>query len=636
MKQIILGTAGHIDHGKTSLVKALTGTDTDRLKEEKERGITIELGFASLDLPGGRHLSIVDVPGHEKFVKNMVAGASGIDMVAMIIAADEGVMPQTREHLEICALLGIRYGLVVLTKADMVDEEWLELAKEDVMDFVQGTFLEDQPMISVSSTTGAGIPELLKALDDLTNEVPERSATALFRLPVDRVFTMKGFGTVITGSLISGKIRVGETIMVYPSRVTSKVRGIQVHNDSVEEAYAGMRTAINFQGLEKASVNRGDILARPGTLKPNFMADLDFKYLKSNVKPLKNRTRVRFHTGTSEIPGNLILLDREDIKPGESAVVQIRLDEPVNIVKDDRFVVRSYSPVRTIGGGNILNPIPEKHKRFSPEITEGLETLIQGSSEDLIAYHVKTSGVSGLSFSDLILMTNLPEKALSQAVQSLLSDKTLILTDKENQVYIHRDTSLAIQEQVRRYLTDFHEIQPLKPGMSKEELKSKFPLIPNAKLFNQTLDRMVKDNHIVIAEDVVRLANHKISLGVDQTKVRDTILKTYRDSGLAPPYFRDVAKEMDMDPQSVKDVLMHLVEEGVIIKTKDDLYFYRSAMEDLKQRIIDFLENHGEITIPQFKELTGASRKYLIPLIEYFDAEKLTIRVGDIRKLRKA
>jgi len=636
LKQIILGTAGHIDHGKTSLVKALTGTDTDRLKEEKERGITIELGFASLDLPGGRHLSIVDVPGHEKFVKNMVAGASGIDMVAMIIAADEGVMPQTREHLEICALLGIRYGLVVLTKADMVDEEWLELAKEDVMDFVQGTFLEDQPMISVSSTTGAGIPELLKALDDLTNEVPERSATALFRLPVDRVFTMKGFGTVITGSLISGKIRVGETIMVYPSRVTSKVRGIQVHNDSVEEAYAGMRTAINFQGLEKASVNRGDILARPGTLKPNFMADLDFKYLKSNVKPLKNRTRVRFHTGTSEIPGNLILLDREDIKPGESAVVQIRLDEPVNIVKDDRFVVRSYSPVRTIGGGNILNPIPEKHKRFSPEITEGLETLIQGSSEDLIAYHVKTSGVSGLSFSDLILMTNLPEKALSQAVQSLLSDKTLILTDKENQVYIHRDTSLAIQEQVRRYLTDFHEIQPLKPGMSKEELKSKFPLIPNAKLFNQTLDRMVKDNHIVIAEDVVRLANHKISLGVDQTKVRDTILKTYRDSGLAPPYFRDVAKEMDMDPQSVKDVLMHLVEEGVIIKTKDDLYFYRSAMEDLKQRIIDFLENHGEITIPQFKELTGASRKYLIPLIEYFDAEKLTIRVGDIRKLRKA
>lgn len=636
MKQIILGTAGHIDHGKTSLVKALTGTDTDRLKEEKERGITIELGFASMDLPGGRHLSIVDVPGHEKFVKNMVAGASGIDMVAMIIAADEGVMPQTREHLEICTLLGIQYGLVVLTKADMVDEEWLELAKEDVRDFVRGTFLEDKPMISVSSTTGNGIPELLKTLDDLTIEVPERSATSLFRLPVDRVFSMKGFGTVITGSLISGKIRVGETIMVYPSGITSKVRGIQVHNDTVEEAHAGMRTAINFQGLEKASVNRGDILARPGTLKPSFMVDLDFKYLKSNVKPMKNRTRIRFHTGTSEIPGNLILLDREEIKPGESAVVQIRLDSPVNLVKDDRFVARSYSPVRTIGGGTILNPIAEKHKRFHAEITEGFETLLQGSPEDLSALHVKTSGVSGLCFSDLVLMTNLPEKTLSQTLQGLLSNKTLILTDKENQVYIHRDTSLAIQEQIRNYLTDFHEKQPLKPGMSKEELKSKFPLIPNAKLFNQTLDRMAKDNHIVIAEDVVRLASHKISLGVDQTKVRDTILKTYRDAGLVPPYFRDVAKDMDMDPQSVKDVLMHLVEEGVIVKTKDDLYFDRSTMENLKKNIISFLEKNGEIAIPQFKELTGASRKYLIPLIEYFDAEKVTIRVGDSRKLRKA
>jgi selenocysteine-specific elongation factor len=636
LKQIILGTAGHIDHGKTSLVKALTGTDTDRLKEEKERGITIELGFASMDLPGGRHLSIVDVPGHEKFVKNMVAGASGIDMVAMIIAADEGVMPQTREHLEICTLLGIQYGLVVLTKADMVDEEWLELAKEDVRDFVRGTFLEDKPMISVSSTTGNGIPELLKTLDDLTIEVPERSATSLFRLPVDRVFSMKGFGTVITGSLISGKIRVGETIMVYPSGITSKVRGIQVHNDTVEEAHAGMRTAINFQGLEKASVNRGDILARPGTLKPSFMVDLDFKYLKSNVKPMKNRTRIRFHTGTSEIPGNLILLDREEIKPGESAVVQIRLDSPVNLVKDDRFVARSYSPVRTIGGGTILNPIAEKHKRFHAEITEGFETLLQGSPEDLSALHVKTSGVSGLCFSDLVLMTNLPEKTLSQTLQGLLSNKTLILTDKENQVYIHRDTSLAIQEQIRNYLTDFHEKQPLKPGMSKEELKSKFPLIPNAKLFNQTLDRMAKDNHIVIAEDVVRLASHKISLGVDQTKVRDTILKTYRDAGLVPPYFRDVAKDMDMDPQSVKDVLMHLVEEGVIVKTKDDLYFDRSTMENLKKNIISFLEKNGEIAIPQFKELTGASRKYLIPLIEYFDAEKVTIRVGDSRKLRKA
>ena len=637
LKQIILGTAGHIDHGKTSLVRALTGIDTDRLKEEKARGITIELGFASLELPNGQRLGIVDVPGHEKFVKNMVAGASGIDIVAMIIAADEGVMPQTREHLEICTLLGIRYGLVVMTKADMVeDEEWLELAKEDVADFVRGTFLEGRPVVSVSSTTGKGIPELLKTLQDLADEVPERSSNNLFRLPVDRVFTMKGFGTVITGSLISGKIKVGETIMVYPSGVTSKVRGLQVHNDTLEEAHAGMRTAINFQGLDKAAVNRGDILARPNTLKPSFMVDVSFHYIKSNLRPVKNRTQVRFHTGTSEILGNLILLDREELKPGESTVAQIRMEEPVSLVKDDRFVIRSYSPVRTIGGGVILNPIPEKHKRFKPEITDGLNSLVHTSPEEIISYHVKSSGVAGLSFSDLILVCNLSEKNLSQALQGLLTGKTIILTDKDQQIYIHRDTSLGIQEQIHRYLSDFHEKMPLKPGMSKEELKSKFPLIPNSKLFNQTLDRMVKDNRIVISEDVVRLADHKISLAVDQEKIRDTIMTTYRDSGLAPPYFRDVAKELNMDPQRIKDVLIHLVEEGKIIKTKDDLYFDINAIANLKEKLVAFLMQNNEISVTQFKELTGASRKYLIPLIEYFDSKNVTIRIGDIRKLRKA
>ena len=635
MKQIILGTAGHIDHGKTSLIKALTGTDTDRLKEEKARGITIELGFAALDLPSGQHLGIVDVPGHEKFVKNMVAGASGIDIVAMIIAADEGVMPQTREHMEICSLLGVKHGIVVLTKIDMVDEEWLELAKDDVSEFVEGTFLEGQPMVCVSSITKEGIPDLLKTLDELTAQVPERSATNLFRLPVDRVFTMKGFGTVITGSLQSGKISVGETIMVYPSGVTSKVRGIQVHNDSVEDALAGMRTAINFQGLEKTSVNRGDVLARPGTLKSGFMVDLYFNYLKSNAKPIKNRTQVRFHSGTSEILGNLIILGKDDLSPGETAVVQIRLDSPVSLVKDDGFVVRSYSPVRTIGGGYILNPIPTKHKRLKSDVVESLNQLVGASPDDLVTLHAKAASVSGVSFSDLKVMTNLSDKVLSQSIQQLLSIRVLILTDKEQQVYIHQDTSQEIQDQIHGYLGEFHKKQPLKPGMSKEELKSKFPLIPNIKLFNQTLERMVKTGHVVISEDVVKLAEHKVSLGVDQTKARDTILKTYTQSGLAPPYFRDVAKSLNMDPQAVKDVLMHLVEEGIIIKTKDDLYFDKTAIDDLKGKIVSFLETNGEITMPKYKEITGASRKYLIPLIEYFDSKNVTIRVGDARKLRK-
>ncbi|MFZ1200732.1 MAG: selenocysteine-specific translation elongation factor, partial [Desulfobacterales bacterium] len=321
MKQIILGTAGHIDHGKTSLIKAVTGTDTDRLKEEKARGITIELGFASLDLPSGQHVGIVDVPGHEKFVKNMVAGATGIDIVVMVIAADEGVMPQTREHMEICTLLGIKHGFVALTKIDMVDEEWRELATEDVRDFTAGTFLENAPIVPVSAVKEQGLQEFERVLEAICDQVADRGQSSLFRLPVDRVFTMKGFGTVITGSLISGRVRVGDTIMIYPSLITSKVRGIQVHNQAVEAAEAGQRTAINFQGLEKAAINRGQVLAMPGALKPSFIVDLQLQYLASNKKPIKNRTRVRFHTGTSEILGSLILLDREELPPGEKVPV---------------------------------------------------------------------------------------------------------------------------------------------------------------------------------------------------------------------------------------------------------------------------------------------------------------------------
>ncbi|MCJ7618356.1 MAG: selenocysteine-specific translation elongation factor, partial [Desulfobacterales bacterium] len=317
MKQIILGTAGHIDHGKTALIKAVTGIDTDRLKEEKLRGITIELGFASIDLPSGQHLGIVDVPGHEKFVKTMVAGATGIDIVAMVIAADEGVMPQTREHMEICTLLEIKQGLVVLTKADLVDEEWLELVIEDVNEFTRGTFLEDKPILPVSSVTGQGIPEFIKALDELSAVTPSRPVNNLFRLPIDRVFSMKGFGTVITGTLISGCVKTGDTVMIYPSGITSKVRGIQVHNQSVSIAEAGMRTAINFQGLEKASVQRGEVVSSPGALRPSYMLDVSIHFLESNKKPIKNRTLIRFHTGTSEILGYIVLLEKDELDPGE-------------------------------------------------------------------------------------------------------------------------------------------------------------------------------------------------------------------------------------------------------------------------------------------------------------------------------
>ncbi|MBU4289344.1 MAG: selenocysteine-specific translation elongation factor, partial [Proteobacteria bacterium] len=551
MKQIILGTAGHIDHGKTALIKAVTGIDTDRLKEEKLRGITIELGFASIDLPSGQHLGIVDVPGHEKFVKNMVAGATGIDIVAMVIAADEGVMPQTKEHMEICTLLGIKQGLVVLTKTDLVDEEWLELVTEDVRKFTRGTFLEDKPVLPVSSLTGQGIPEFIKALDELSAMTPSRPVNSLFRLPIDRVFSMKGFGTVITGTMVSGCVRTGDTVMIYPSGITSKVRGIQVHNQSVSIAEAGMRTAINFQGLEKASVQRGEVLSSPGALKPSYMLDVSLHFLKSNKKPVKNRTLIRFHTGTNEILGHIILLDKDEITPGETTVAQIRLDSPVAVVSDDKFVIRSYSPVRTIGGGQILNPLPQKHKRFKKNIFEGLKALVNQPPEEIIAYHVDNAGYKGVSFSDLKIMTNMPEKQLDNALQKLMSIKTVICADRENRIYIHKNCYENLNKKISSYLDNYHRTNPLKAGMQKEELKSKLPAA-GSKLFNLILDMMMNNREVIFEGDSVRLFSHTVSLGSDQAEVKEKILSTYLKSGLCPPYFKDLSKSLDIDAKRAK------------------------------------------------------------------------------------
>jgi selenocysteine-specific elongation factor len=636
LKQIILGTAGHIDHGKTSLVKAVTGIDTDRLKEEKERGITIELGFAHLDLPSGQHLGVVDVPGHEKFVKNMVAGATGIDIVAMVIAADEGVMPQTREHMEICTLLGVRHGLVVLTKVDLVDEEMLELAQEDIKEFARGTFLENAPIIPVSAVTGQGLAEFVQTLDALSRQVPDRPPTTLFRLPVDRVFTMKGFGTVITGTLVSGKVQVGDAIMVYPSGVTSKVRGIQVHNRSVQSAEAGMRTAINFQGLDKASVNRGEVLSSPNALKPSYMVDVHFHYLASAGKPLKNRSRVRFHTGTSEILGNLILLEHDELKPGETAVAQLRLDAPVAIVKGDHYVVRSYSPVRTIGGGQVLNPIPPKHKRFQAAIAQVLKGILSSGPERLIAFHLEAAGCPGTSFSDLRLMTNLTDKQLESALQGMLSVRTAIQVDKEARTFIHKKSFDRLLQETADHLKGYHKAFPLKSGMLKEELKSKFPPDTDVKLFNLVLNQMIKDDAIVQEEKTVRLKAHKVSLAGNEAGIRDRMLRIYKESALQPPFFRDVTEALKAEPAQAKDVLNLLLEEGRIVRTKDDLYFHAEAIEDLRKRMVKFLEQNGEMNPSQFKDMTGgASRKFLIPLLEYFDSKNVTLRVGDVRKLRR-
>jgi selenocysteine-specific elongation factor len=577
----------------------------------------------------------VDVPGHEKFVKNMVAGATGIDLVALVIAADEGIMPQTREHMEICTLLGIRYGVVAMTKVDMVDEEWLALVQEEIEQFTRGTFLEDAPIVPVSAATGQGLVELTQILDRISADIPARTSSGLFRLPVDRVFSMKGFGTVITGTLVSGKVTVGERVMLYPSGITSKVRGLQVHNQSVESAEAGMRTAINFQGLDKSGVNRGDVIALPDTLVPSYMIDVSLHYLSSNPRVLKNRTRVRFHAGTSEITGVVILLDREELAPGEHVKAQLRLDTPVTLIKDDRYVLRSYSPVRTVGGGQVLNPIPPKHKRNKPDIIARLTTLADAPPEQVVAQHIQDAGFGACSFNDLLIMANLPEKQLDRVLQTMMTQKTAIQIDREKKRYVHQSTLQDLQQAVRTQLSTYHQKHPLKSGMPKEELKSRLPSSVDIKLFMLVLQQMGKTEAITVEEDIVRLSAHRVALGVDQRALRENILNAYARGGLTPPYFKDLCQEWNTPVDQARQVLALLVDEGLMLKIKEDLYYHHQPIAELKQKLIEYLTTHEEISTPQFKDMTGASRKFVIPLIEFFDGIQLTIRIGDMRKLRK-
>jgi selenocysteine-specific elongation factor len=633
VKQIILGTAGHIDHGKTALVKALTGIDTDRLKEEKERGITIELGFAHLKLPSGLTIGIVDVPGHEKFIKNMVAGATGIDLVALIIAADEGVMPQTREHLEICSLLNIKQGLVIVTKTDLVDKEWLSLVRDDVSSFLRRTFLHDAPIVEVSSETGEGIEELIETLDELTREVPERDPGNFFRLPIDRAFTMRGFGTVVTGTTISGHIGVGSEVTIYPKGIRSKVRGIQVHHQDMPLVKVGMRTAINLQGVEKEAIARGDVVADRDSLNPTYMVDTVLEYLDSAPKTLKNRTRVRFHCGTSEIIATVILLDTDNLSPGNQCFAQFRLERPAVVLSRDRFVIRSYSPIRTIGGGYILNPLPLRKKRFSKDVLEELNTLDKGPDQAIVEQYIKGSRLKGLSKAELFFLTNLSKKDLDKIVTSLLSDNLILNVDTENERFIHAGSYIKAKEEIIAILADYHRRFPLKGGIVKEELRSKLASNMGEKLFNHIINDLIQGTLIVREKDIIRAKDHQVKLPRDQEELRNRIDEIYFKGGLEPPYFKDLGQ--GITERGGRDLLEIMVKEGTLIKVKEDLYFHKKAIKELKERLVGFIKEKGEITTPELKKLTGVSRKYTIPLIEYFDKTQLTVRIGDKRVLRK-
>jgi len=635
MKNVVMGTAGHVDHGKTSLIKALTGIDTDRLKEEKERGITIELGFAFLPLPNGRILGIVDVPGHEKFIKNMVAGAAGIDFVMLVVAADEGIMPQTREHVDICSLLGINQGIVALTKTDMVDEDWLSLVTDDVRAFLDKTFLQGAPIIPVSSVTGAGVPTLVSVLESMIDKIEEVTDTGLFRLPIDRVFTMKGFGTVVTGTLVSGRIGVGEEIEIQPAALRTKVRGLQVHNRPVETAESGQRTAVNLQGIDKAMIDRGNVLVAPGTFEPTRRMDVLFEYLAVNAKNLKNRTLVRFHTATSEIIARLILLEKEFIEPGERAYVQLFLESPTVVMADDRFVIRSYSPVTTIGGGIVVDPLPGKHKRNAAGPLEELARLGNGDPTEKILTIIKRAGLKGIDLPHLVIRTGIHPHQLKKVLDGHISRRQVIQVEHEPIRVVSVSGYENLQNAMIQELEAYHKKNVLKEGVAKEELRSTLGSYISARIFNMALRDLDKAGKIVIDKENVRMTTHRVALKEDMEDLRSAIASFYRDCGLAPPTVKELGEKFSGQRSQVVNVLSVMLREGALVKISEELYYDKGVLENLREGYKGLLVREGKATPTSFKELTGLSRKFIIPLMEYFDMTKLTIRAGEHRLLRE-
>lgn len=640
---IVMGTAGHIDHGKTSLVRCLTGIDCDRLEEEKRRGITIELGFAFCDLPGGGRLGIVDVPGHEKFVKNMVAGASGIDFVMLVVAADEGVMPQTREHLEICSLLGIRHGLVAVTKIDMVDPELRELAIEDITDFLKGTFLEGAPLFPVSSMTGEGVDALREYIVAQEKILAPKRRTDLFRLPVDRVFTLKGHGTVVTGTMISGAIRVGDPLVLLPRGLETRARSLQSHGVSVDVAEAGHRTAVNVQGLDVADVERGDVLALPGTLFPADRWLVRLTCLSSSPRALRHRVEVHFHHEAREVPARLYFLDRERLAPGETALCEVRTEIPLVGVFGDHCVVRTFSPLRTVAGGVVLNPLDEglRRKDATPERIDSLLGLIDVDEETLVRTQIELAGSRGASLAVLSVLTNLDSRRLDRHLQSLSGKGKIFCFDREEKGYVAAPTVDLLCTRCLAVAEAFHARDPLKPGMARGTLMSggsgpkKWNQGIPQKLAFFIVERLLRSGKLVSEGDVIRTAGHTVSLASDQAGLHDAILKLYADGGFTPPTLKEALEACKTNVKAALPVYKVLCTEGELIKIKEELYYHAPIVQQLKERMQAWFATHDDLDPAGFKELSGGlSRKYAIPLLEYFDRERVTIRVGDRRQLR--
>lgn len=632
MTSIVLGTAGHVDHGKTTLVKALTGIDTDRLKEEKKRGITIELGFAFLDLPSGSRLAIVDVPGHEKFIRNMLAGVSGIDIVALVIAADEGVMPQTREHLDILQLLGVKKGIIVLSKADLVENEWLELIKEEVREAVGETFLAKAPLLALSSTTGVGLEELKHCLDKMVREIPTRETKGYFRLPIDRVFTMSGFGTVVTGTLISGQINLGEQVDILPVGLTTKIRHLQVHGKKVEQAFAGQRVAVNLTGLQVEQIKRGDVLLKPEIWRPTSYLDVRLHLLKSALKSLKNRERVRFHLGTAEVMGRVLLLEQEELEPGKDCFAQIRLEKQVIASIKDLFVIRSYSPVNTIGGGTILEPYPLQHKRFRENVLEQLSVKEKGSLEELTLHSLQEEKFKFWSKKELAQLLQVKEELLESSLENLSRENKIVFLSG---YYLASIFLEKWREELHNLLQKFHQQFPLKAGLSKELIRKKISGKLNLKIYNALLNFFQREGWLSCTGDFCKMAEHTINFSAQQEKIKEKIEHFYLSAGFNPPTKSDVWGNLAKIGQEkeIKQVFEALLDMEILVAIAPELLFHQAILAEGEKIIQEKIDDI--FTVAQFRDWVGSSRKYAIPLLEYYDRIGLTIRQEDKRTLKK-
>jgi len=635
LKNVIIGTAGHIDHGKTTLIKALTGRDTDRLKEEKERGISIELGFTYFDLPSGKRAGIIDVPGHERFIKNMLAGAGGIDVVILVIAADEGVMPQTREHLNILSLLQVDKGIIALTKKDMVDSEWLDMVTEQVKEEVKDTFLRDSAVIPVSSVTGEGLKELVEEIDRLTDVVRERDYHSTFRLPVDRAFVITGFGTVVTGTLISGTINEGDKVEIYPQRLETRVRSIQVHERSVKTATAGQRVALNLAGIKLEEVKRGDVLAAPGSMEATMMVDARLELLKDAGKTIDNRDRLRLYHGTSEIMCRVVLLDREELKPGESAFVQLRLEEQISCMRKDRFVIRTYSPMLTIGGGTILDPNPPKRKRFREDVIEELKIKEQGDPTDVVeSYIIQNSDKYPEKKAVIKAAGNISEQLYKDIIEKLKSKGAVEEFKLGDEIYVLHTKYLSdVQSKLLEILESYHKKNPLKAGMSKEELRSRLFEGIKPRLADSLFSYYEAAGKIKVENQYVSQKDFVVRFNKLQASIRDYILAKYEENKFNPPKLSELVEAAKFDRNQAQAVYNALIEMNKLVKVDEDIAFSAEAYSEAVERLRNYIKENGSIQLGQFRDLLGTSRKYAMALLDYFDQNKITKRVGDNRVL---